>query len=80
MTQQKDILTAQFDCRIRVRNHLDDCWLTWFEELSVKKLANGEMLISGNMPDQEALFGLLNKIRDLNLTLIAIRVAVRKTK
>ena len=78
MKKHNSVPVVHFDCRIRFMNHLDNCWLTWFEGLSVQKLSDGEMLIYGNIPDREALFGLINKIRDLNLKVISISVTAQK--
>jgi hypothetical protein len=66
-----------FDCEIRFKNYLDTCWHIWFEGLSIKNFADGEVLVSGALPDQAALFGLLNKIRDLNLKIISLNVSAR---
>jgi hypothetical protein len=57
---------------IRIRSHLDDRWVSWFEDLTILHEANGETILTGSMPDQAALFGALMKIRDLGLTLIAV--------
>lgn len=35
---------------------------------------NGQVLLSGLLPDQAALHGVLAKIRDLNLTLISVNL------
>jgi hypothetical protein len=35
-------------------------------------LEGSETLLSGSLPDQAALHGLLERIRDLNLTLISV--------
>jgi hypothetical protein len=58
--------------RIRIRSHLDERWITWFEGLAIQHEANGETVLTGYIPDQSALFGTLMKLRDLGLTLIAI--------
>ncbi|MBN1190377.1 MAG: hypothetical protein JXA46_11540 [Dehalococcoidales bacterium] len=63
-----------FDCEIRLKNHLDKCWQAWFEGLRVNNLDDGEVLVSGSIPDQAALFGLLNRIRDLNLKVVSLNV------
>lgn len=57
---------------IRVRDHLDPHWLAWFDGWTVTNLENGEVLLRKLGVDQSALHGTLNKIRDLNLTLVAV--------
>jgi hypothetical protein len=57
---------------IRIRNHLNTCWSEWFEGWVLTNLENGEVLMSRTQVDQSALHGVLNKIRDLNLTLISV--------
>ncbi len=57
---------------IRVRDHLDTQWHAWFDGWTVTNLADGEVLITQTGVDQSALHGVLNKIRDLNLTLISV--------
>ena len=58
---------------IRIKNHPDQRWLDWFEGMTITNLENGEAILTGPVIDQSALHGLLNKIRDLNLTLISVR-------
>ena len=57
---------------IKIRGHLDPCWSEWFAGLKLMNLEGSETLISGLLPDQAALHGLLERIRDLNLTLISV--------
>lgn len=64
---------AQAVYEIRVKNHLDNCWSGWFKDMIVTNVENGEVILSGTFMDQTALFGLLEKIRDLNLTLIYVK-------
>jgi hypothetical protein len=56
---------------IRIKGLLDPHW-DWLENLTVTHLETGETLLSGPINDQAALHGLLARIRDLNLTLIAV--------
>jgi hypothetical protein len=56
---------------IRVEGHLATDWSDWFEGLTVCQEANGETVISGIM-DQAALHGVLAKVRDLGLVLVAV--------
>lgn len=58
---------------IWVEEHLTDRWSDWFEELAINNDLNGETILSGLLTDQAALFGVLNKIHALNLTLISVK-------
>ena len=57
---------------ITIRGHLDHHWSVWFEGLTITNGDNGEALLAGPVADQAALHGLLAKIRDLGLPLIAV--------
>jgi hypothetical protein len=56
---------------IRVKSHLDPRWSDWFAGLQLTHLDGDQTLLSGPLPDQAALHGLLERIRDLNLKLIS---------
>ena len=59
---------------IRVEGVLDPLWSAWFEGLRISgDDADGTTTISGPVTDQAALHGLLCKVRDLGLPLIAVR-------
>jgi len=57
---------------IRVKGHLSQDWSDWLEGLELKLLEDGEMILSGNIVDQAALMGVLNKLNRLNLTLLSV--------
>ncbi len=57
---------------IRVQGVLPSGWSSWFEGLEVRPAPNRETILSGPLPDQAALHGVLAKIRDLNLKLISV--------
>lgn len=57
---------------IRVEGQLTDLWSNWFEGLAIQPDSNGETKLRGQVSDQAALFGVLNKIHALNLTLISV--------
>jgi hypothetical protein len=58
--------------QIRVRGHLSNAWTEWFEGLTIENLPNGDSLLSGPVADKATLHGLLTRVRDLNLTLVAV--------
>lgn len=61
------------DCyEIRVEGHLRSGWSGWFEGLEITNKPDGEAVLRGEVCDQAALHGILQKIRDLNLTLVSI--------
>ncbi len=57
---------------IRVEGVLDSRWADWFGGLHIES-DDTQTVISGSLPDQPALHGLLTKIRDLGLCLISVR-------
>jgi hypothetical protein len=58
--------------RITVRGHLAHDWSAWFEGLTITNAVNGEATLAGMIVDQAALYGLLTKVRDLGLPLVAV--------
>jgi hypothetical protein len=57
---------------IRIEGHLAEQWSAWFDELAVQTDRHDETTLSGWIADQAALFGVLAKIHNLNLILIAV--------
>lgn len=55
---------------LRVKGVLDGKWSNWFDGFAIIPLSSGDTLLAGPIVDQAALHGLLNKIRDLGLTLL----------
>lgn len=59
--------------QIRVKGHLDCCWSDWFDGLlTLTHHEDGTTVLTGPVADQAALHGLLTKIRDLGLPLLAV--------
>jgi hypothetical protein len=75
MTQKRNYKTNSGQpmvYQIRVKGHLDSHWTNWFEGMSIIPEDNGNTLLTGQVIDQAALYGLLKKVRDLGLPLISI--------
>jgi hypothetical protein len=58
--------------QITVAEHLDESWSTWFDGLTITHAADGTTTLAGAVRDQSALYGLLDRLRDLGLTLVAV--------
>ncbi|MGQ9555302.1 MAG: hypothetical protein ACUVWR_14475 [Anaerolineae bacterium] len=56
---------------IRLAGHLDEHWCHWFEGMPVIH-AQGNTILCGPVADQSALHGLLEKVRNLGLTLLTV--------
>jgi hypothetical protein len=57
---------------IRIKGHLDPSWQPWLEELVIVHEEGGTSRLSGTLPDQAALYGVLTKIDHLSLTLLSV--------
>jgi len=44
----------------------------WFDGFSLANLETGEVILTGEVCDQSELFGVLNKIHNLNLKLLSV--------
>lgn len=44
-----------------------------FEGMDFKYLEGGKTMLTGSLPDQAALFSIISRIRDMNLTLVSIK-------
>jgi hypothetical protein len=60
------------DYHIRLKGHQDGHWSAWFENMTISNEANGEAILHGPLADQAALHGVLIKVRDLGLPLLAV--------
>lgn len=65
---------------IIVKEQLDSRWSAMFDSFTVTGSDDGATVLTGSLTDQAALFGILSRIRDLNLTLLALTRIERLTE
>jgi hypothetical protein len=65
---------------IKIKGHLDQRWSESFADMKFTYLEGDVMLLSGLLPDQSAVHGLLERIRDLNLTLLSVTCGTPSTQ
>ena len=58
--------------RIRIAGQLDASWAAWFDGLTISHAPDGATRLAGSVRDQSALYGLIDKARDLGLTLVSV--------
>ena len=72
--------SIQFDrtaiYQIKVQGRLDERWAHWFDGMSIalEQAEDGSTVtvLAGSVADQAALYGLINRMRDLGLPLISV--------
>ena len=57
---------------ICIEGQIDKAWSEWFEGFSVTHTHQNETIITGEVPDQSALYGMITKLRDLGLKLVSV--------
>ena len=57
---------------IRLGGRLDDRWAAWFDGMTLTREGDGTTRLHGPVADQAALHGLLGRVRDLGLPLLAV--------
>lgn len=66
--------TPPFLYEIRVKGRLSvEQWASWFDDLTIST-KGGESTLRGRVPDHAALYGLLARLRDLAVPLLAVKV------
>ena len=70
-------------CCITVRGRVASHWSRWLEELrfSYRSSENGDDVtdLTGALPDQSALQGVLKRIWNLNMTVLSVRTSPKAT-
>ncbi len=64
--------------QITLKGHLGREWTDWFGGMAIDLTEDGHTLLTGPVADQAALHGLLKKVRDLGLPLLAVQCVRRE--
>jgi hypothetical protein len=60
--------------QIKIQGQLDEYWSNWFDGLTMVYDEYDNTIVTVQVADQSALYGLLKKVRDLGLPLISVNV------
>ena len=72
MIQDSAERTMNLHYQITVKEYLEDSWSAWFDGLTISHAPDGATTLEGSIRDQSALYGLIDKARDLGLTLVCV--------
>ena len=68
------------DISIRIKGHPDPSWQEYLEGLEIVPEADGTTRLFGRLQDQSALYGVLNLMSRLNLTLLSLERSEAKAR
>jgi len=64
--------------QIKIKGKLQQTWSGWLEGMDIQHDPSGNTILSGAIPDQAALHGLLIRIRDLGIPLLEVKVEIEE--
>jgi hypothetical protein len=59
--------------QVRVRGILDEKWTSWFDGFTITPQMDDECLLTGQVSDQAALYGLISRIGSIGLPLLSVQ-------
>lgn len=65
---------------IRLEGHLDERWSEWLDGFTLFHADNGDTILTGEVKDQAALYGLISKLRDLGVELVSVNFTRQSRK
>ncbi len=61
-----------FYTEILIKGKLDPDWSDWFDGIQFQSNPCGETLLSGNLPDKSAVYGIISRLSSLGITLLSV--------
>jgi hypothetical protein len=80
MIQKRSGITLDqpYEYEIEIQGRLEERWSRWFDDMNITFKSDTNRptvtVISGQVADQAALHGLLNRIRDLGIPLLSVQL------
>ncbi len=62
------------DVEIIIKGQIDSHWSEWLGGLQISHLEQDQSQLTGSIADQATLYGILTKLRDLDLKLVSVRL------
>ena len=78
LNEEVGVHPEAFYYEIRVGGQLDDRWAAWFDGLSLTRMDDGSTVLAGSVADQAALYGFLERMRDLGLLILSLNCVERE--
>jgi hypothetical protein len=73
ITLVKEVKTMQ-EVAIRIKGRIDTHWSEWLGGLEITHIEHDQSQLSGSIADQATLYGILTKLRDLDLSLVSLEL------
>ena len=58
--------------RIQIKGMLDPNWADWFGEMEIQFDQTGDTILTGNLPDKSAVYGVVSRLSSIGITLISL--------
>ncbi len=57
---------------IQIKGHINKQWSEWFDGITINHSGSDNTILSGRVPDQAALYGIIARLRDLGMQLSSV--------
>jgi hypothetical protein len=74
LTSLKKGVIAMEDVEIIIKGRIDTHWSEWLGGLEITHIGQDQSQLTGSIADQAALYGVLTKLRDLDLNLVSVKL------
>ena len=72
MMTDKNPMLQPTQCQIRLKGHLGPRWEHRFDGFAIQHLPDGSTLLTGEVADQAALFGILCQVINIGIPLLEV--------